>query len=461
MFAKCLSDWRSHAVALLLIVVAELIGVIPVKLGLVSFGLLPMLYVLIFGIALGAAGVIPKKVMDQASPCIALATLWLVARLSAAIGPNLGAIAKAGPALILQEFGNLGTIFLSVPVAVFVFKMGRQAVGAGFSNSREPSIALVGSIYGLNGPEGQGVMGAYVTGTVLGTIFFSIASSLAAASGLFHPFSLAMAAGTGSASMMAASMGPVVEAFPEMAEEITALAASSNLLSTVDSLYLSLFLAIPLTNWLYKALKGPERYKAAEAKREAGRAEKLRAKGIAAAEIAPVDEPVAAAAPVTFGEKWMTRGKVLVISGVMMVVANWINSWRSGAATVVDPAEGMPGIVMMGVAVFGGLLVFDLITGLFPKITMPALLYASIIGIVLCIPGVPGSEYAVAGINKYGVLPMCTPVLAYAGVAIGRDLDGFKRQGVGIVCTAITAFIGTYVGSAIIAEIVLKFTGVI
>ena len=40
-------------------------------------------------------------------------------------------------------------------------------------------------------------------------------------------------------------------------------------------------------------------------------------------------------------------------------------------------------------------------------------------------------------------------------------LDEFKKQGLGIMCTAIAAFTGTYVGSALIAQVVLMMTGVI
>lgn len=467
MLKRYLTDWRSHAFALLFILASEFIGIIPVTIGPaewgIKFSLLPMLYVLVFGIILGATKVIPQKVMEQASPCVSIATMWLVAKLSTSIGPNLGAIVKAGPALLLQEFGNLGTIFLSVPIAVFVFKMGRQAVGAGFSNSREGSIALVGSMYGLDSPEGQGVMGAYFTGTILGTIFCGIMASLTAATGLFHPYSLAMAAGTGSASMMAAGMGPIIEAFPEMETEIQAYASTSNLLSTVDGLYLSLFLGIPLTRWLYKVLKGPERFQKAEIKRAEKRAAKLREKGIEPAPAAAPESTAPPAAPpvLSFKETWQYRGKVIVISGILMIIANWVNSFRGGSGTIVGPLSALPAFGFMLAAIVLGCLLFDLMAKVAPKLNLPAILYISVIGIILSIPGVPGANFLAQEMTKIGVLPMCTPVLAYAGVAIGKDLKSFRQQGLGIICTALMAFIGTYIGSAIIAQIVLSLTKVI
>jgi putative effector of murein hydrolase LrgA (UPF0299 family) len=49
--------------------------------------------------------------------------------------------------------------------------------------------------------------------------------------------------------------------------------------------------------------------------------------------------------------------------------------------------------------------------------------------------------------------------LAYAGVAIGKDLDDFAKSGWRIVVVACVVFIGTYIGSAIIAQAILKYLG--
>ena len=139
-----------------------------------------------------------------------------------------------------------------MPLAVLVFRMGRASIGAAFSISREPSIAIVAEKYGLDGPEGSGVMGAYVTGTVIGTVFYGILASIFVGAKLFHPYSLAMAAGMGSASMLTAALAPLVEAYPDMAEEIQAFAATSNTLTNADGLYMSLLIGLPLTEWLYR-----------------------------------------------------------------------------------------------------------------------------------------------------------------------------------------------------------------
>ena len=131
----------------------------------------------------------------------------------------------------------------------------REAVGAAFSNAREPNIAIIGEKYGLDTPEGRGVMGVYVTGTVFGAIFCSLLSSFVASTmPFFSPQALAMATGTGSAGMMTAALAPLVEMYPDIKDELTALAAASNMFSGLDGVYMCVFMSLPLANWLVRKM---------------------------------------------------------------------------------------------------------------------------------------------------------------------------------------------------------------
>ena len=269
-----LKDWKVHVLCFVIMVIAELIGTIKITMngargGGISFSLIPMLFAILIGIILGGAKKIKKETMITASPYISICVMFLIVKLSCSIGPSWSKIVAAGPALILQEFGNLGTIVLSMPLAVLVFRMGRASIGAAFSISREPSIAIVAERYGLDGPEGSGVMGAYVTGTVLGTVFYGILASIFVGLNWFHPYSLAMAAGMGSASMLTAAMAPLVEAFPDQAEDIQAFAVTSNTLTNADGLYMSLLIGLPLTEWLYKVFSKNHPQKGVESLDEA------------------------------------------------------------------------------------------------------------------------------------------------------------------------------------------------
>lgn len=244
---------KLHLLVLGLVVISEFIGVINIPIGIGTIVLLPMLYAMIFGVLLTPKflNVAREKEMDDAGSLISLTLMLLMAKYGTNIGPTLPKILAASPALILQEFGNIGTVLLGVPIAVLL-GLKREAIGGAHSIAREPNVALVGDKFGLDSEEGQGVLGIYIVGTVFGTVFIGLMASFLAANTSLHPYSLAMASGVGSGSMMTAGVGSLVAMFPEMEEMITAFGAASNMLSGLDGLYMSLWLALPLAEWLYK-----------------------------------------------------------------------------------------------------------------------------------------------------------------------------------------------------------------
>ena len=256
-----LKDWKVHALCGVMVLAAELIGLKSFAFGPISFSMYPMLYTIIMVVLLAVFKLIPKSMMETASPYITISVLMLGARSAATIGPNLGLIVSSGAALILQKLGHIGTAVFAIPVGVLLLGMGRSVVGGGFSISREGSLIVIGDMYGLDSDEGLGVMGGYIVGTLFGTIICGLMSSALANTGWFHPYSLAMACGTGSASMMSANVAPLMDMWPEMEDQIFALAYASNTLSGMDGLYMNLLLAIPMSNALYKflwKLKGKE-----------------------------------------------------------------------------------------------------------------------------------------------------------------------------------------------------------
>ncbi len=250
-------DFRLNIIVLGLIIIAEFIGLRSFNIGPGKALLLPMLYALILGVFVGPKflKIVNEKEMSLASNYIGITVLMLVAKMGFTIGPNIKVIASAGLPLIAQELGNFGTIFLALPAAIFL-GLNREAVGAAFSIAREGSLAIIGDKYGLDSPEGRGVMGVYITGTLLGAIYFGLMTGFLASVLPLHPYSLAMACGVGSASMMSASSGALAASFPAMETEILAFAASSNLLTSATGLYAMLFIGLPMTNKLYDIIKG-------------------------------------------------------------------------------------------------------------------------------------------------------------------------------------------------------------
>src|SRR5699024_3244046 len=191
----------------------------------------------------------------NAESLVFISVTLLIAKFGVQAGPALPELIEAGPALIFQELGNLGTIFLALPVAIFL-GLKRESIGMTHSVGREQNLALITDRYGLSSPEGRGVMAMYIFGTVFGSIFIGLASGLLASITPLHPYSFAMATGVGSGSMTAAAVGPLISAIPEQAEMITAFSGVSNLLTQVSGLYASILIGLPLTEKLYKLLAG-------------------------------------------------------------------------------------------------------------------------------------------------------------------------------------------------------------
>lgn len=246
---------KIHLIVLILVAASEAIGILKFKVGPGMLVLLPMLYAVFIGTFLGPKflKIVKDKDMGHASALVSLTLMLLMARYGTLVGPKFFEILKAGPALVLQEFGNLGTLLIGIPIAMFL-GLKREAVGAAHSIAREPNVALIGDIYGLDSAEGRGVMGVYICGTVFGTIFFGLAASFLSILNVFHPYALAMASGVGSASMMTATVGSLSAIYPEMADKIQAFGVASNTLSGLDGVYMSMLIALPLSNKLYNFL---------------------------------------------------------------------------------------------------------------------------------------------------------------------------------------------------------------
>lgn len=246
-------DWRLHALVFIIVIITEAIGTFEIPVGPGVILLLPMLYALIIGLAIYFTPAVKEKQSKNAEPIIVLGVALLLAKIGVIIGPSLPEVIAAGPALLLQELGNLGTILIALPVAIWL-GMKREAVGMTHSIGREPNVGLIMDKFGISSPEGRGVMAMYIFGTVFGAVFLGLISGLLATITPLSPLSFAMASGVGSGSMMAAASGSLIAAFPDLETQIVAFAGASNLLSLSTGLWVSIFIGLPLTEKIYSVM---------------------------------------------------------------------------------------------------------------------------------------------------------------------------------------------------------------
>ncbi|QQE72709.1 DUF3100 domain-containing protein [Brevibacillus composti] len=249
-------DWKLHGIVLLLVIVGELIGSRKIDLGFGVLALFPMLYVLILGgvISWPSFRWLTEGQMKKAATILGIAFMLFVAKLGTMLGPSLLKIFDAGWSLAFQEVGHfIGTIILGLPIALWL-GMGRESIGATFSIDREPNLAIISEKYGADSPEGRGALGVYVCGTLFGAIYLALLAGFLGSMGFLHPISLAMGAGVGSGSMMAAASGALAVVFPDYEKDIAVFAGAANLLTTILGTYICIFFSLPVTVKLYKWL---------------------------------------------------------------------------------------------------------------------------------------------------------------------------------------------------------------
>lgn len=161
-------------------------------------------------------------------------------------------------------------------------------------------------------------------------------------------------------------------------------------------------------------------------------------------------------------ERTFTLIKGWLVTGVLAAVCNYIYTLRMNKPEkVVTPLEAVPGLLIMLAVIILSQLTHKLMEKVAPRIKAPVVLYITLYGILFTMPGLfPFAGYVYKSIGKISLLPLCTPILAYAGISGGKDLKTFREQGIAIVLTTLIALFGTFIGSAIIAQFVMKWTGV-
>lgn len=256
LLARIKSEYIIYLLAFVFIFIADFIGAIRIPVWKGTFIIFPIFFAIILGVLCGPQvfKILDDKKVKAASKLVIVAILPFIAKLGINAGANIMVVLKAGPALLLQEIGNLGTIFLAMPIAILL-GLKRESIGACHSINRETNLALMQDMFGPDSPEARGSLSVYIIGGMVGTIYFGFMASIVASTNVFHPYALGMASGVGAGIMMASAVASISEVIPAFADEMSALASTSETLSGVTGIYVAIFIGIPLCKWLYKHLE--------------------------------------------------------------------------------------------------------------------------------------------------------------------------------------------------------------
>lgn len=418
-----------------IILIAEFIGSFAFKIGPGKVVLLPMIWALLLGAALGLAssrwrGVAGLDVKTQflAAAILQPALLLFVAKLGLMVGGALPKLAAAGWALAFQELGHfVGTIMLGLPLAL-ILGIKREAIGATFSVGREPSLAIIGEKYGMDSAEGRGVLAEYLTGTVFGAVFIAIFAGFVASLHIFNPLALAMGSGVGSGSMMAAASGAIAaQQTPEMAKTVLTFAAASNLITTTVGTYFTLFISLPMALWGYRLLE-PLIGRNSKASDASSAIEASRPR-LGDVETSPPE--------LSYGGKLLAW----VITALFALACDWITHGTS-------PIRALPGMLIMVLATVVGD-AFATASGR----KIPAVCWVSIAAMFLTSPLCPWASQISAYSSQNDFLGVTTPMLAFAGLSIAKDIPAFRKLGWRIVLVSFVANAGTFLGASIVAQL--------
>jgi len=108
---------------------------------------------------------------------------------------------------------------------------------------------------------------------------------------------------------------------------------------------------------------------------------------------------------------------ILFITGVLTLVGNFVGF-------KVNPLEAMPGVLILIIIAFLGILLSKII-----PIKIPSVAYIVTLSTIVTIPGMPMAELISTYTAKVNFLALCTPILAYAGIYTGKNMDTLKKTG--------------------------------
>ncbi|WP_115790210.1 DUF3100 domain-containing protein [Arthrobacter silvisoli] len=439
--------WPIGGLALLLATLSQLIGPKVIPVGFAAITILPMVWGILSGGIVSAQKFRPlsRNFQSAAGALMGTSVLILVGSLAFTMGPNLPLLFRAGPALLLQEVGHLlGTLILALPLAVML-KMGPATIGATFSIDREGSFAMVSERYGTDSHPYRGVLSMYVFGTIFGAVFISLLASVSASLGVFDPLALAMGAGVGSGSMMAAGAASVAAQFPELKDQIIAVAGTSNVITSLLGVYVGIWIALPLADKIYNGLirRFPHLDTIADAVAAAGTA------STAELESAAAESAAAEAAPESdadTGNRGPVRVPLYIAMPLLTVIGVFIASIAAGAFSW----NILAGYLVIDALLLAGLGLSKLCRG-----KVPSMVFIITLGALASSPVSPIAKTLIAMVGSVNFLSICTVVLTVAGLSLGKDIPLLRRIGWRIVPVGLVAIASSYFFSVVIAQLTL------
>ena len=86
--------------------------------------------------------------------------------------------------------------------------------------------------------------------------------------------------------------------------------------------------------------------------------------------------------------------------------------------------------------------------------------WVSAAAVIVSLPGFPGGDVLLSYTKEVNFLALTPPLLAYAGLSIGKDIETFKQLSWRIVPVALAVAAGSFLCATMLAEVMLHIEGI-
>lgn len=131
----------------------------------------------------------------------------------------------------------------------------------------------------------------------------------------------------------------------------------------------------------------------------------------------------------------------LVLSILFSVVCN-IVGYDIGIA------KSLPGLLILASVSLAGYVLSYVV----PIKKISSVLWISFISIFIASPLSPVAGQVISHVGNVSLMSLCTPILAYAGVLVGKDWSAFKELGIKAVIVSIVVMAGTFLVSSMLGD---------
>ncbi len=146
---------------------------------------------------------------------------------------------------------------------------------------------------------------------------------------------------------------------------------------------------------------------------------------------------------------WIETIAVFVVAGILAIAAAIVGF-------KIAVTEAIIGSAILVLITLVGILVARIMPG-----NLPMVFWVSIVAILSTTSISPFAATVTQYTAKIDFLAICTVVLAYAGLTVGKDLAMFKKMSWRIIVVALAVYTGTFLCATLVAEIMLHLEGII